>query len=88
MPQRTRNRIYKPQHEKSRNELGTQERRRADGLFGKAHQLFVLCNAKVALVVQYPRTGRTISYYSDENWPSGRDLEVCRFPFYSYVGEN
>ena len=39
MPRQTR--VVKPQHEKSLRELLTQERNLADGLFGKAHQLFV-----------------------------------------------
>lgn len=78
MPRQTRTRVYKPQHEKSKSELGAQERKRANGLIGKAHQLFVDCNAKVALVVQYPRTGRTISYFSDKGWSSMFGLEVCQ----------
>ncbi|CRG92900.1 hypothetical protein PISL3812_09976 [Talaromyces islandicus] len=78
MPRQTR--VVKPQHEKSLRELLTQERNLADGLFGKAHQLFVKCDAKVALTVQFPRSGRMMSYYSDDSWPSGADLEALLNP--------
>jgi hypothetical protein len=72
--------VEKPKHEKSLKELQTQERKRADGLIGKAHQLVVKCDANVAVFVQYPRTGRVYSYRSPEDWPPRVDMEVGSTP--------
>lgn len=78
MPHQRRARIFKPRHEKSHKELQVQERKRVNGLLGKAHQLFVKCDAKVALIVQYERTGRIYSYRSHD-WPLSIHLKVKYF---------
>jgi hypothetical protein len=67
---------FNPARKRFPTKLRTQERKRGDVVISKAHQLFVKYNAKVALNIQYLHSGRTVSYHSDENWPSGADLEV------------